>query len=160
MVTFIMVWLILCSLVAYVAWVEDEKLVIKDEEGPYLTRWHLVDLGFCKVFLHHIHRADKDRDLHNHPWPRAFAVVLRGGYYEQRGDQPPAAAFYYGPATDGPRINTLRPDTYHRITYVRPNTWTLFFAGRRSRDWGFLVDGKHVDYREYLGLPEDTNLGD
>lgn len=49
---------------------------------------------------------------------------------------------------------------FHRITHVLPNTWTLFVANARSREWGFDVAGKFVDWRTYLGLPEDTQLGD
>lgn len=141
------------------------KLIIRDEATgePYLTRWHLVRCKWFRIFIHRIHRADKDRHLHNHPWPRAFAIVLRGGYQEMR-DRYYSAIQHYGNCsrlnTCGPRINHLYTGTYHRITWVAPNTWTLFIAGRRTRDWGFLVDGKHVPCREYLGLPPDHDFGD
>ncbi len=151
-----------------------QKLVIRDEATgePYLTRYHLINTKRLKIFLHHIWRADKDRDLHNHPWPEAMSIILSGGYCETRvGDSDlriesvkrecewwdlHKLCTYVAPA-----INTIEPGTYHRITKVLPNTWTLWIAGERSRRWGFLTyGGKHMDWCEYLGLPADTDLGD
>lgn len=145
-----------------------KKLVIKDAEGPYITRWHLIRTPWFRVFLHRIHRPDKDRHLHNHPWPKAFALVLWGGYCEI------VARVYEGVASQTwnwhfaghTSTDAFKPHAYHRIRIVLPNTWTLFFAGRRLNtrkgvsDWGFLVDKYHVQARPYLGLPPDHDFGD
>jgi hypothetical protein len=102
--------------------------------------------------LHRIHRADQDRPLHNHPWPNAASLILWGGYAEST-----LRGWYFYALGDR---NRLTPETYHRIDSVLPGTWTLFFAGRRSRSWGFLTERGHVDYREYLGLPANHQLED
>jgi hypothetical protein len=151
----------------YYLWLDAKKLVIKDDEGPYLTRYHLIRTPWFRVFLHRIHRPDKDRDPHNHPWPRAFAFVLRGGYLERiteldglvRRTTTNSVGDYDEQAKPW-STEAFRPGRYHRIVDVLPGTWTLFFAGARSRDWGFLVDTDHVPCREYLGLPDDHDFGD
>jgi hypothetical protein len=42
---------------------------------------------------------------------------------------------------------------YHRIAQISDGgVWTLFITGRNRGTWGFMVDGKKVPWREYLGL--------
>jgi hypothetical protein len=101
---------------------------------------------------------DLDRHLHNHPW-HATAVILWGGYIE-RVHNPRTG--YYGTHQHrtGDR-NELDWSGYHKIHSLHlGTTWTLLFAGAKERDWGFWVDGKHVPYRTYLGLPADHELED
>ena len=162
MITFVLLTALL--LFWYVLYVRDNALEIRGQaDGElYLKRWHLFRCKRFRVFLHRIYKPDADRHLHNHPWPNAVGIVLRGGYAETRSSCNPLLAYYYGSwgdCNDG-RVNVLYPWTYHRITRVLPNTWTLFIAGRRSREWGFLTPDGHVDWRTYLGLPADATLED
>lgn len=69
---------LLWSLWAYVRRTEIRDPV---DGSLYLTRYRLVRLPWCRVFAHRIHRPDKGRDLHNHPWPVALgpgADLARG----------------------------------------------------------------------------------
>jgi hypothetical protein len=146
------------------------RLEIRDAFDLYLTRYHLFRSKIARTFLHRIWRADKDRDVHNHPWPFAFAFILRGGYWELirkplRYQDIDGEIFgyedvvrYHGPMSFS--FEAFKSGNYHRIIAVQPNTWTLFFAGKRSRDWGFLTPEGHVPSRTYLGLPEDHDFGD
>lgn len=146
----------------YFLWLDKKKLVIKDDEGPYLTRWHLLKAYVLRTFLHHIHRPDKDRDPHNHPWPFACSFVLFGGYTERitELDGELRITKIKTHLAGSFSFEAFRPGRYHRIIDVLPGTWTLFVAGPRSRDWGFLVDTTHVPCREYLDLPTDHDFGD
>jgi hypothetical protein len=115
------------------------------------------------IRLHHIMRADGDRDMHDHPW-NARTILLRGWYVEERPsnmwDQGDGTKHYEGESL--PRevhyryamgTNRLLFGQYHRITEVSTGgVWTLFFTWKYQGTWGFLVDGKKVSYREYLGL--------
>lgn len=85
----------------------------------------------CAVYLHRILRPDEARDLHNHPWPWSFALVLRGGYTEE------VAEGVERPVRPG-RLNFLGT-RFHRIaTLLRGPAWTLFVHGTgKARDWGF-----------------------
>lgn len=153
-------------------WIHANRLEVKGPDGkPYLTRWHLWRAGF-KVFVHRIHSKDMDRDPHNHPWPFGLALVLWGGYDELRVTKPALyesrlkqsiglvsglcgpwhLSPYPDPGTNKWRFSQVRwwnwigPNVYHRILAVKPNTWTLFLAGPRTREWGFWTEHGHVPY--------------
>lgn len=115
--------------------------------------WHFP-IG---IRLHHIWREDDDRGaLHDHPW-NARTFVLRGWYKEVRmlcmhddGTQTDAYIKRRAGATA-----SLEYGEYHRITKVSPGgVWTLFITGRKRGTWGFLVNGKKVQWRKFLGIPE------
>lgn len=126
-----------------------------DGSDVYMLRWWLFNpyhdtpglrrFAWCpfSVRVHHIRRADQDRDLHDHPW-NARTVILRGYYIETR--------------EDGRAIRRSRGDTatlkfgeYHRIDYVPPEgAITLFITWRYQGTWGFKVNGRKVPYRDYL----------
>jgi len=143
----------------------------------YLTRWYLYPRGprtknntgddgvtpdaRFAVFIHFFHRSDEDRDTHSHPWAKSWALILKGGYVEER-----VVGVYAD--DDGARhvvrehqtfragsVNTITSDTYHRVDLLYPDrgSWSLFIAGRNVGGWGFLDEekGRHVPWREYLG---------
>jgi hypothetical protein len=126
------------------------KREIKAEGGKvYLERYlvygwspatpDLVSGG--SVYLHHIILPDQDERhvLHNHPWRWAMSFVLNGWYVEERART--SGAHYC--RTIGHSIpNALEADTFHRITDVSPDCWTLFMVGPKQQGWGFDVPEK------------------
>lgn len=141
--------------------------IVKDIDGKpslYLRRfylWSRKNKGGA-IFLHHIVRSDNDRHLHDHPW--AFTTLcLRGGYVETWASGEQKFAFHkhwFSPfqilrneAEHAHRV-TLFHDAFSRLPTV--TTWTIVSVSKAHRTWGFWVDGKHVDWRTYLGLPMDT----
>lgn len=107
------------------------------------------------IRIHHILRADQDRHMHDHPW-NARTWILDGWYFEQRVAPPTAA----DPNRHGYRLIQYRRapgdtarlgyERYHRITSVSDGgAWTLFVFGRYRGQWGFMVDGKKVNFRQY-----------
>lgn len=120
--------------------------IYDDGLSPYLTRAYLSHENrqeWPGVFLHHFHRSDSDRELHNHPWNSAVSLVLTGGYVEHRmegiGDVPRAR--YVAPFT----VNHLGADTYHRVVLATDHCWSLFIVGQRKAPeteeragWGFV----------------------
>lgn len=124
------------------------------------------------IRIHHIMRPDADRDLHDHPW-NARTFILRGWYTEQRQasnewkkavrsgliENPDpkfvewlmrdACEWIKRDAGDTARLNH---GEYHRIDEVSPGgVYTLFITSRWKGDWGFLVNGVKVAWREYTG---------
>ncbi|KPY92147.1 Cytosine-specific methyltransferase [Pseudomonas tremae] len=135
-----------------------------DGQEVYMGRWwlfnaydretHLGRIRWCawSIRVHHIMRPDADRDLHDHPWD-ARTVILRGFYKEQRRYFWPASdptdLDYWREAGDTARLNH---GEYHRIDKVSPGgVYTLFITSRWKGDWGFLVNGVKVAWREYTG---------
>ncbi len=125
---------------------------------PYLTRWYVwpgkprkdaeengPDAPFA-VFIHFFHRSDDDREQHNHPWDVSAALVLAGGYHEERGDH----SRILKPGS----VNVIRNGDYHRVELLDPKagSWSLFVAGRNIGSWGFRDDdtGEHIDHRDYI----------
>jgi hypothetical protein len=122
--------------------------------SPYITRTLLPREGDHRTILHRIHRADFDRHLHNHPWSTARFMILSGGYVEERLVE----GFVVERELKVGDANELDAGTFHRISRIEPNTWTVGVVGPRVQEWGFLVDGKLVEWRDYfasVGHPVD-----
>ncbi|RMV72186.1 hypothetical protein ALP05_03992 [Pseudomonas caricapapayae] len=105
------------------------------------------------VRIHHIKRADADRDLHDRPW-NARTIILRGNYTEQRlieHSEPAALATEYITRRPGDTAQ-LSFGEYHRIDEVSEDgVYTLFISGPYQGTWGFLVNGAKVAWRDYTG---------
>ncbi len=136
--------------------------------SPYGNRSQSRHISWLpSVRIHHICRADQDRDLHDHPW-NARTFVLRGWYTEERpwsalSDCEALAADGAAPGyADRAIFRRVSGYTgrvlfgqYHRISEVPPNgVWTLFITGKKRGTWGFLVNGQKVPWRTYLDLGE------
>lgn len=147
---------------------EDDKrwaYVIETNGDPYLTRVLSPRLFGCRLYLHHFHRPDGDRNLHSHPWKWAASLILSGSYDEERiapdaddivrlYEASGAGKAHRGMFTRGRRVrwfNFLRKGDYHAVTKLHGDVWTLFLVGpSHGEGWGFLVDGEHVPWDKYL----------
>ena len=140
--------------------------VIRSFDGdPYITRTLFPrGGGDHRTVIHQIHRADFDPHVHNHPWRTARFMILAGGYVEERlvdssesfGKQGRIVERRLGPGD----VNELDATTFHRISSVEPGTWSIGVLGPRVQDWGFLVDGALVGWRDYFaqkGHPVETS---
>ena len=121
------------------------RLITGDQGEPYLERYYLTGLFGWHLYLHRFVDSDPDRGLHDHPWNRAFSLILTGGYDEIRALVGPPTR----PDDSGNertvrrfrapgRLNRLRGHDYHRVV-LRPGVpaWTLFLHGPRVKGWGF-----------------------
>lgn len=136
----------------YPSWME--KDAAKKAGLPEPKNWFPISIR-----LHKIMRADFDRDKHDHPW-NARTIILRGGYAEVRlGYEFPGGEFVRQVDVSYLRIAgdtaKLRFGEYHQIIEVPDEgVWTMFITGKYRGTWGFNVEGKKVQWREYLGVPE------
>lgn len=98
------------------------------------------------IRVHHIKREDSDRHLHTHPW-NARTIILKGWYIETRDTSP--YPIWRQPGDTA----TLGTHDLHKITEVSEGgVFTLFISGPWMQVWGFLVDGKIVPWKTYLGI--------
>lgn len=138
--------------------------IVVDGE-KYLTRILSPRLFGCRVYLHHFHRPDVGRHLHNHPWKWAASLLLSGSYEEDRLDEATASATktfrHLGVLTEDEllsehkhvhRANFIADTDYHRVTRLHGDVWTLFVVGPENKEWGFFVDGEHVPWKKHLGV--------
>lgn len=124
------------------------KEILTDYLNPddlYLTRYHIVRTPWFGVYIHVIHRPDRDRFLHDHPWSFS-SVVLRGGYQEETRRN--LDSFTIKKTHKAGSFHRMRlKDGYHSIrTLLRVPTWTLVFRGKRVKDWGYLTPNGWVDH--------------
>ncbi len=108
------------------------KMIRRDGTLDYLERFYLLKIRGHALFLHRFWADDQD-GLHDHPWPWA-RLILSGGYFEEGADGGkhwrPRGTFSYRSA-----------EVLHRLTMpaeLKGKTWSLFYHGRRTRQWGFL----------------------
>jgi hypothetical protein len=98
------------------------------------------------IRVHHILRADTARHLHDHPW-NARTIILKGWYRERRLEQDGTISEEF--RTRG-QTQRILYGQYHSIDEVSDGgVYTLFFTWKYCGNWGFLVDGKKVPWREY-----------
>lgn len=126
----------------------------------YMERYGLFETTHLSARVHHICTEDIDRVLHDHPWP-FISVVLRGGYTEKL----PSSffpCFSNGREKTHERIRTRGSVAYmpangrHKISYVQPDTWTLFIYGKFVQDWGFYLPVGKVFWKDYLASGSST----
>lgn len=117
--------------------------IISDNGTPYLERYYFGTLLGVRFYLHRFVGSDPNRGLHDHPWPWAGSVVLRGFYYEETRNGLRKVRW----------LNWLTGDTFHRVI-LHPEgwdkltpCWTLFFhRAAYTKPWGFLrpLEGEKV----------------
>ncbi|MXW54862.1 MAG: hypothetical protein F4X44_04335 [Gammaproteobacteria bacterium] len=115
-----------------------KTIYVYDE--PYLTRYYLLGNGSGKsfeIYVHHMHKIDEFRWLHNHPWRWFLSIVLSGSYWQETLN-----------CRNGKhkhehirRLNLFRKlDQYHAIRELPKGTaWTLVVVPPKQHDhqWGY-----------------------
>lgn len=104
--------------------------IISDGDHPYLERYYVGQLFGWTFYLHRFVASDPARGLHDHPWDRAYSIVLAGSYYEQTRSGWRLVRWF----------NRLTGDTFHRVVLMEgmPHVWTLFCHGPYVKRWGFM----------------------
>jgi hypothetical protein len=141
-----------------------EPRVIYDRAGesPYLSRWYLYPArtedreekrGQFALFLHRFHRGDDDSELHSHPWSWSVALILAGGYREERRARLGLCDAVITRAVRPWTFNIIRADDFHRVDLYEEDAWSLFLAGPKTGvDWGFWdrATGAFLPWREFI----------
>ena len=117
------------------------RIINRDDDAPYLERYFIKELFGWRFYLHRFVNSDHAEEPHDHPWPKAYAFVITGGYWENRfnpmnGEL--SQRFVH-------RFNKILGSDFHAIISPMPETWTLFCHGPRVKPWGFLkrtINGK------------------
>lgn len=122
------------------------RLTLRHAGRLFLDRWG-IECRWFGVFLHHIAGPDPGLDLHDHPWP-LVSVILRGGYREDVADTR-EPWMMHGRTWHRGSVHRMPLTACHRITRVRPRTWTLVVRGRKARTWGFYLPDRWVPWDVY-----------
>ena len=131
--------------------------VIGGADDPYMLRWYLIPRNRrFNIYLHKFLRHDDDRALHDHPW-WFISIMLKGGYYEiVKGGKCIGRA--------APSIAFRRATHRHRVVLRAPQgkslpCWTLIFAWRPKRTWGFWCPKGFVPWFQFVAEDDKGNIG-
>lgn len=155
----------------------DQRIGTNDD--PYLDRWFIIKKNrWFNIYLHHFHRSDDDRALHDHPWLFNMSWVLKGGYSEIKfADKlprvlPTSGAYDSGESLPATMTVAVPEGTFkirwgrapHRVVLKRLNkigwrfgkryeqdVWTLFITGPKVFEWGFWCPKRRVPWRRFTG---------
>lgn len=116
---------------------------------PYLDRLRILQTPLFGIYLHHIHRADREPDPHDHPWWFA-SIVLTGGYQEKVWPDKRDPSVSVWRIRKRWTLGSIGRNGAHIIkTTSRRPLWTLALVGPKRAGWGFWRDGQFVPWREY-----------
>lgn len=121
------------------------RIINGPDQQPYLERYHLLRLPFgYRVYLHRFVASDPGRGLHNHPWRRAFSVVLSGSYEEVRMLGADNDNTVIKRKVRSGNLNYIDGSIFHRINLIyNSECWTLFVHSPSSQSWGFMQHQNH-----------------
>ena len=135
-------------------WAFLEGLDVGADGDPYLDRLRIVQTPWFGVYLHHIHRPDRDRDPHDHPWVLrrwcSAGAISETVWPDKRSldrERHPRVRCRWS-------LRSLGRDSAHMITDVFGPLWTLVLTGPRRSDWGFWTPDGFVGWREYISRSE------
>jgi hypothetical protein len=145
----------------YKRWGFLRPLDIGADDDPYLDRLRLVETPLFGLYLHHIHRADREEDPHDHPW--WFASIVLCGVYEEIvwADKRDAGSHV---VRHRPRwsLRHISRAGAHIITAIRGPLWTLVLVGPKRGEWGFWTARGFIPHDRYEyanGLEEGGRRG-
>ncbi len=140
------------------------------EPGQQEPRWW--QRAFCWLPCIYVHRfvaSDHDPEPHNHPW-EAVSLIVSGGYVEDRRVGSTVFDWDQGSASPGWKMaartylpgmqNHLFADTFHRVTLLEADCWTLIKLGKKVQSWGFWspLTGKFMPWREHAALKTERKI--
>ncbi len=118
----------------------------RDMKTPWIVAW------IPSVYLHHFLKGDDEEELHNHPWRKSIAIILTGGYREERRVGNVVKSRILRPVS----INIIQDVDFHKVELLdkERGVWTLFIAGKRNTEdvWSFWhpTTDRYVDWREHV----------
>jgi hypothetical protein len=118
-------------------------------EDVYLRRWNIIRTKWFSIYLHNFLRSDDDRALHDHRYDN-ISLLLIGQYIEVT----PRGEFFRRPF----RPIFRRAESPHRVNLIdgKP-VWSLFFMGRRRREWGFHCPQGWRHWTEFVATRDGGN---
>lgn len=136
----------------YVVHINGDKYLIRYRPFFWVRR-HWPRIGWLRgLYLHHILRSDRARELHDHPFDFSTRV-LWGGYWEHLLVNGEEVRVWRKPGT----VIFHRAEDLHRLELEDGRqTWTLFWCGPKYREWGFLTKDGWVDEATYHESQKET----
>ena len=124
----------------------------RNDEQPYLTRYHLLHTPWFRIYLHRFVDGD-GACLHDHPWAWWTSVVLWGGYVERSAYRFRGSGRLYGWSSQSRPAGSVachgRGWIHSIVELYRIPTWTLMVVGQKVRPWGFYTLKGWIPWHRY-----------
>lgn len=138
------------------------RLIPRRSDGsPLLRQFKIFNWLYLQSFLN-----VEERDLfHVHRWCKMRSFVLSGEFHEER--YPGLSCSYAGPHSGfayyvehcAPSTYSMDQTTIHRLSFVMPNTWTLFAMRGNGLDWGYYPRPQDPGYIRWdEAIPEQRRV--
>jgi hypothetical protein len=136
---------------------------------PLMTRRRILSTPWFAIKLHHFHRSDEDREVHDHPWP-FISLILCGGYDEVT--PPPSTQKWLLQWEVANEVQTMADPRYivrrryrpgsllfrparwaHRVELLDlvHGSWSLVIVFPKVREWGFHTLRGWLPWRVFHG---------
>ena len=138
------------------------KMITRKRAGrsddDYLERFYLLSIRGRALFLHRFWASDQE-GYHDHPWNWG-RLVIHGAYVWGNHDgseylhERGIWGFFHGEQLHRLQIVPGITRKGETIIILPGDTWTLFWHGKRYREWGFM------DYEGKWEAAEETGAQD
>jgi hypothetical protein len=131
---------------------------IKSKLGElHFERYAIIETSVFSIYIHKIHKADKDPHLHSHPW-NFVTLTLKGSYVEKY-----LSTDVFGEMQEVERVKkplsfaTANRNYFHKIeTILDGPVTTLFATFGKQEKWYYLVNDARVVAWEYRCLKNSS----
>lgn len=119
----------------------------------HFRRYILLNAYFFQIYIHRIYQSDCDIHPHNHSFD-FISFILKGSYFEE----------LLGKIHLRERFSFKKYKTkdYHRLIKLvddqEVTTMVLTWNRKKDYKWGYLVNGKHIDFDVYRKLKNNNEL--
>ena len=138
---------------------------IKSKTGElHFERWAIIETKWFALYVHKIHKEDKDYYLHSHPW-NYISLILKGAYVEAHSPKfldEPVKGFmwpqftYRGFPFFLSWSNTERVHKIQRI--VNGPVTTLFFVWGKTNEWFYQTEFCRLSPETYREIKNTTGI--
>jgi hypothetical protein len=132
------------------------KEIVSQEGNVYFIRYRLLHTPWLAIYIHHILRSDEDLDPHDHPF--GFHSILLKGAYSEDAWYPPNFNEKQSKVCYAGDVVEHAPEDAHKLTLLTKDVWTLVFAGKRTRYWGYQTPVGWIGHKEYRQLKREGKL--
>lgn len=132
---------------------------IRSKSGElHFERFAILETSLFGIYIHRIHKADKDPHLHSHPW-NFWTMVLKGRYSEEYlGKDLFCEEQKFVRVKSAFSISSGDRDYFHKILRVYQTTYTLFVTYGEHKEWYYKVQEENIESNKYRQLKREGKL--
>lgn len=120
------------------------KTIVSKEGVLHFKRFAIIECSLFNIYIHRIYHEDEEKHMHDHPWDYV-SVLLRGKFIEKTVN---GHSGWIRPIS----VIKRKAEDFHKIQALGigcSHLTTLFFTGKRRREWGYDTEKGWIDNVSY-----------